>query len=187
MLRPLANLLLRLGGWTVVGTHPEVPKAVIIAAPHTSNWDGIWAIIYKIAIGLEVHFFAKHTLFRFPFKRILRSFGAQALDRSRPGSAVAEVVAEFERSETYYFGLAPEGTRSLKRGWKSGFYRLALEARVPVILGFLDYGKRRLGLGPVLTLSGDAEADLDEIRAFYSNVVARWPEETSPIEFITKR
>lgn len=187
MLRPLAKLLLRLGGWTAVGGHPDIPKAVIIAAPHTSNWDGIWAIIYKFSIGIDIHFFAKHTLFRFPFRRILRSFGAQSLDRSRPGSAVAEVVAEFRRSETYYFGLAPEGTRSLKPGWKSGFYRLATEAGVPVILGFLDYREKRLGLGPVMTLTGDQDTDLAAISAFYDNVTGRWPEKTSPIEFRAKR
>ena len=186
MLRPLAKLLLRLGGWTAVGGRPGIPKAVIIAAPHTSNWDGVWAIVYKFAIGIDIHFFAKHTLFRLPFRRILSSFGARALDRSRPGSAVAEVVGEFAHSDSYYFGLAPEGTRSLKPGWKSGFYRLATEARVPLILGFLDYGERRLGLGPVMTLTGDRNADLAEIRAFYANVTGRWPEKTSPVEFPAK-
>lgn len=187
MLRPLAKLLLRLGGWTAVGEHPEIPKAVIIAAPHTSNWDGVWAVIYKIAIGIDIHFFAKHTLFRFPLDILLRALGAIALDRSRPGSAVADVVAEFERNDTYYFGLAPEGTRSLKAGWKSGFYRLATEARVPLILGFLDYREKRLGLGRVMTLSGNKDADLAEISAYYADVTGRWPEKSSPVEFRAKR
>lgn len=183
MLRPLAKLLLRIGGWTAVGGSPDVPKAVIIAAPHTSNWDGVWAMIYKIAVGLEIHFFAKHSLFWFPMNVLLRSLGAQSLDRSSPGLAIQQVVAEFRQNDSYYFGLAPEGTRSLKRGWKSGFYRLAREANVPVILGFIDYGTHRLGLGPAFTLSGDRDHDLTVINDYYKGVEGRSPELASPIVF----
>ena len=183
MLRPLARLLLRLGGWTAVGGQPDVDKAVIIAAPHTSNWDGVWAMIYKIAQGLEIHFFAKHSLFWFPLNVLLRSLGAQSLDRSEPGSAIQQAVAEFKNNERYLFGLAPEGTRTAKPGWKSGFYRLAIAADVPVIFGFLDYGSKRLGLGPSMRLTGDRSADLAQIAAFYADVKGRWPEKTSPVVF----
>lgn len=185
MLRGLARLLLRLGGWTSVGGYPDVDKAVIIAAPHTSNWDGIWAMIYKIAHGIDLHFFAKHSLFWFPMSALLRSLGGLSLDRSAPGSAIQKAVAEFENNDSYYFALAPEGTRRLKSGWKSGFYRLALAADVPVILGFLDYGSKRLGLGPSIWLTGDRSADLARIAEFYAGIEARWPAKASPVVFVS--
>ena len=183
MLRRLAKFLLRLGGWTSVIGHPNIPKAVVIAAPHTSNWDGVWGIIYTIAHDIDIHFFAKHSLFWFPMNVLLRSLGGLSLDRSAPGSAIQKAVAEFENNDSYFFGLAPEGTRKLESGWKSGFYRLALAADVPVILGFLDYRTKRLGLGPTIRLSGDRSEDLARIAEFYADIEGRWPAKASPVVF----
>jgi 1-acyl-sn-glycerol-3-phosphate acyltransferase len=184
MLRGFARLLLRLGGWTAVGEMPDMPKAVIIAAPHTSNWDGIWALIYKVAIGAEIHFFAKKSLFWFPLSTLLRSLGGIALDRKRAGSAVQQAIDMFNEQESFYFGLAPEGTRKKKPGWKSGFYRIAEGAGVPVYLGFLDYENKRVGIGPRFDLSGLPDEDLARLRDFYSGIQGRWPEKTSPIQFV---
>ena len=184
MLRRLARLLLRIGGWTAVGAMPDEPKAVFIAAPHTSNWDGVWALIYKVAIGAEIHFFAKKSLFWFPLSTLLRALGGIPLDRERAGSAVRQAIDMFAAEERFYFGLAPEGTRGKKPGWKSGFYRIALGAGVPVYLGFFDYRNKRLGIGDRLDLSGDPDTDLEVCRQFYSDVEGRWPEKTSPIRFI---
>ncbi|MCH9694219.1 MAG: lysophospholipid acyltransferase family protein [Gammaproteobacteria bacterium] len=183
MLRGLARLILRLGGWTPVGTVPDVPKAVFIAAPHTSNWDGFWALVYKVAVGLDVHFFGKHSLFWFPLSTLLRSLGGIPLDRGRAGSAVQLAVDMFEAEDEFFFGLAPEGTRSLRDGWKSGFYRIAAEANVPVFFGVLDYENKRVGIGGRLDLTGNVEADLAQCANFYSNVRGRWPEKTSPVRF----
>ncbi len=183
MLRKFARLLLRLGGWTAVGGVPDEPKAVLIAAPHTSNWDGVWALIYKVAVGLDVRFFAKKSLFWFPLGNLLRGLGAIELDRSRAVNAVQQAIDEFERHETFYFGLAPEGTRSLKPGWKTGFYRIARGANVPVYIGFLDFRTKRLGIGPKVELTGDPDADLAVIRKHYEGIMGRWPEQTSPIVF----
>lgn len=183
MLRRFARWLLRAGGWTLVGKVPLDRKAVFIAAPHTSNWDGLWALAYKVAVGIDVKFFAKHSLFWFPLGNVLRALGGIDLDRSRAGSAVRQAVAMFDANESFYFGLAPEGTRGLKAGWKTGFYRIAADAGVPVYLGFLDYGDRRLGIGPRLELSGDARADLAVIRAFYRDIEGRRPELASPVVF----
>ena len=152
MLQALAKLILRLGGWTPVYHDNLPPRAVFIAAPHTSNWDTFWGITYKVAIRLEVHWFAKESLFWFPLGALLRSFGAVSLDRKRAGSAVTRATSLFRDNEQYYFGLAPEGTRSRADYWKTGFYRIAEAAEVPVILGFLDYGRRRIGLGPTMSL-----------------------------------
>jgi len=184
MLRALARLILRVGGWTAVGGIPDAPKAVIIAAPHTSNWDGFWAMVYKVAIGGEIHFFAKQSLFWFPLGTLLRALGGIELDRKRAGSAVQQAIDMFDNSESFYFGLAPEGTRTQEPGWKSGFYRIAQGAEVPVYPGFLDFGNRRIGIGPRFDLSGDQDADLVRLKEFYGDIQGRWPEKTSPIRFV---
>ena len=183
MLRSFAKWLLRVGGWTAVGGTPPVPKAVFIAAPHTSNWDGFWALVYRTAFDIDVRFFAKHSLFWFPLGNLLRALGGIDLDRSRAGSAVKQAIRMFEEQETFYFGLAPEGTRRKMPGWKTGFYRIAMGAGVPVYLGFLDFGKRRIGIGPRVDLTGDPDADLAVIRAYYEDVEGRWPQQASPIVF----
>ena len=125
MLRHLARFLLWLGGWTAVGKVPDVRKAVFIAAPHTSNWDGFWAIVYITYIGLDAHWFIKKSMFWFPLNRLLTYFGAVPLNRERGGSAVSEAIAAFDKNEQFFLGLAPEGTRRKMEGWKSGFYRIA--------------------------------------------------------------
>jgi len=183
MMKYVARCVLWLGGWTAIGGIPDVPKAVLIAAPHTSNWDGFWALTYKIAIGLDVRFFAKHSLFWFPLGTILRSLGGIPLDRRKAMSAVAVAVALFEANETFYFGLAPEGTRALRDGWKTGFYRIATEARVPVLLGYLDYSSRRVGISGRLDVSGDVDADLQFCADFYKDSKGRRPERASPVRF----
>lgn len=180
----IARLLLKLGGWTAVGRVPDVHKAVIIGAPHTSNWDGFWALVFITAIGLDVKFFVKNAMFWFPLGALLRSFGGIPLDRKNARSSVTEAIAEFDRNERVYFGLAPEGTRSKTAGWKSGFYRIAEGAGVPVVLAFFDYRNKRLGLGPMLTLTGDKDADMAIIRSFYESVEGHCPEKASPVEFV---
>ena len=136
MLRGLARLILRIGGWTAVGAMPDVPKAVIVAAPHTSNWDGFWGIVYKISIGADIHFFAKKSLFWFPLGALLRGLGGIALDRGRAGSAVQQAIDMFEEQDSFYFALAPEGTRTPTprlRPFKKGAFHIAMQAGVPVV------------------------------------------------------
>lgn len=183
MWRQIARLILWAGGWTPVGEVPDEPKAVFIAAPHTSNWDGFWALTYKVAVGLDVHFFAKHSLFWFPLGTLLRGLGGIPLDRSKATSAVALAVDMFAARDQFFFGLAPEGTRAYREAWKSGFYRIALGADVPVFLGQIDYGKKQVGIGGRLDLTGDQDVDLQKIADFYDGSKARWPEKTTPIRF----
>lgn len=180
-LRPLARLILKLGGWTAVGEAPAAERAVIIAAPHTSNWDALWGLTYKVAVGIDVRFFAKHTLFWFPLGQLLTALGAIPLDRAHAGGAVRRAVDAFARHDAFYFGLAPEGTRSRAPHWKSGFYRIATEADVPVVLGFFDYGNRRLGIGPTVQLTGDRDADMSRIAAFYADITGHRPENATPV------
>ncbi len=183
MLRRIAHWILRVGGWTPVGGAPPDPKAVFIAAPHTSNWDGFWALTYKVAVDVDVCFFAKDSLFWFPLGNILRALGGIPLDRSHAGSAVDQAVEMFEERDNFYFGLAPEGSRRKMPGWKTGFYRIAKRAGVPVYLGFIDFGNKRIGIGPKADLTGDRDADLAVISRFYDGVEGRWPEKASPIVF----
>jgi 1-acyl-sn-glycerol-3-phosphate acyltransferase len=183
MLRRFARLVLWIGGWTPIGEIPEEPKAVFIAAPHTSNWDGFWAITYKVAVGLDVHFFAKHSLFWFPLGTLLRGLGGIPLDRSKATSAVATAVEMFATEEQFYFGLAPEGTRAYSDAWKTGFYRIATIANVPVFLGCIDYSAKQVGIGERIDLTGDHDADLAKCAAFYAGVEGRRPEKASPIRF----
>ena len=184
MLRWLGRTILKLGGWTPVGGIPDEPRVMFIAAPHTSYWDAVWALAYIASIGLKASFFAKQSAFFFPVGNILRAMGGIELDRSRPGTAVQQAIEQFEKNESFYFGLAPEGTRRKTAGWKSGFYRIATGANVPLYLGFLDFGNRRIGIGPRVDLTGDVDADLAVIRDFYKDIEGRWPEKASPIKFM---
>lgn len=181
MLQGLAKFIMLLGGWTRVGTLPDAPRAVVVAAPHTSNWDGFWALVYKVAVGLDVRFFAKQSLFWFPLSWLLTSLGAIPLNRNQARSAVKTAVELFDSKETFYFALAPEGTRGLTAGWKSGFYRIAEQADVPVFLGALDYEKREIGIAGRLDPSGDVAADMQICAEIYKPFRARWPEKSSPV------
>ena len=183
MLKLIAKGILRIGGWTAVGKRPEFDKAIFVVAPHTSNWDGIWALVFVVSIGMEVHFFAKRSLFAFPLGAVLRLLGGIPLDRDVPGSAARQAVDAFDTHDTFYLGLAPEGTRSHKPHWKSGFYRIAKGAGVPVVFGFLDYGNKRVGIGPSIKLSDDRSADMAKVREFYATITGRWPEKTGPVVF----
>jgi tRNA (guanine-N7-)-methyltransferase len=181
MLRRVAQLLLKLTGWTVIGEVPNTPKAVLIAAPHTSYWDGFVALTYKVAVGLDIRFFAKQSLFWFPLGTLLRGLGGIPLNRDRATSAVDQAVAMFEAEENFFFGLAPEGTRALRDSWKSGFYRIAKAANVPVYFGVLDFRNKQIGIAGRLDLSDDMDADIEKCAKFYAGIEGRWPKNTTPV------
>ena len=170
-----------MGGWTVVGKAPDIHKAVFIVAPHTSNWDGFWALVCVVALRLDVHFFGKKSLFWFPLSVLLKGLGGIPLDRSAAHSAVQQAIDAFDSAHRFNFALAPEGTRSKTVGWKTGFYRIAEGAGVPVFLAFIDYRGKRLGIGPMLTLTGDMRADLEICRFFYDARRGYRPAKASPV------
>jgi 1-acyl-sn-glycerol-3-phosphate acyltransferase len=183
MLKWLANGIFRIFGWTMVGEIPPLPKAVFIAAPHTSNWDGFWLLIYKVAIGVEVRFLAKETLFWWPLGSLLSAMGAMPINRSDANSIVAQLVESFATEEKLFLALAPEGTRKWRPYWKSGFYRIAHAANVPIVLAFIDYKERKMGIGPTLPFGQSMEQDLTMIREFYAPFRGKRPELQGPIEF----
>jgi len=183
MLRWLATRLLKWGGWTPVGEIPAIDKAVFIAAPHTSNWDGFWLLAYKVAMQVDVRFLAKDSLFWWPLGQILSAMGAMPIDRRDAGGIVPQLVEAFEREDHLFLALAPEGTRSWRPHWKTGFHRIASAARVPIVMAYMDYDKREIGIGPTLPMGRSVETDFETLREFYAGVRGRRPELQGPVTF----
>ena len=183
ILQKIARGILRLIGWKIVGHVPTMKKAVLVAAPHTSNWDGFLLLVYKVAVDIDVNFFAKHSLFWWPLGTILNALGAIPVDRNKKSGSVQQAIEKFAEEDALFLAMAPEGTRRYKRYWRTGFYRIAMAAKVPVVLGFADYEKKTLGLGKTIELSGDPEQDLAAIREFYASVTPHRPENRAPVEF----
>jgi 1-acyl-sn-glycerol-3-phosphate acyltransferase len=182
----LARRLLELLGWQIEFDGLAARQGVLVVYPHTSNWDFLLGILGKWAIGLPLVFWGKHSLFRVPLLgRWLRWVGGVPVDRSTPAGAVGDAVRALrealEQSRTHWLALAPEGTRSRGEGWRSGFYRVALGAGVPVALGFIDFDRRRLGVLSCLRLSGDVERDMAEIARRYAGVRGYRPGLAAPI------
>ena len=161
---------MRLIGWRIDNALPDLPKCVVTAAPHSSNWDFIVAIALVFALHLDVHFLAKAEIFRGPLGPLMRWLGGIPVDRSRPQGMVEDAAAMIAGSEKMVLAIAPEGTRKPVEKWKSGFYRIALAAGVPIVPGYFDNGRKAIGFGPVLYPSGDAEADIAALRAFYAPI-----------------
>jgi len=179
-----AGRLLAAAGWKVVFVSPPGPKSVIIFYPHTSNWDFVVGILARARLRLRCHFLGKDTLFRGPLGRWLRHVGGIPTNRRNPTGMIGDLVDEFSRREEFHLVIAPEGTRSKTDHWKSGFYRLALAAGVPLGLAFIDYGRREIGIGDWLVLTGDEETDLGRMRAFYADKTGRHPEKHGVIRFV---
>jgi len=183
-LRPrFAFALLRFFGWRVVLSQPVPRKCVVVFYPHTSNWDFPAGLLASWATGIEFHWIGKHTLFETPLRRWFARWGGIPVDRGDATGFVDQVAAMFATHDDFALVIAPEGTRRRTGHWKSGFYRLALAARVPVGLAFIDRATRRVGIGAWLDLQGDVENDLAAIRAFYADKHAWNPGQAGPIRF----
>ncbi|TXD31439.1 acyltransferase [Lujinxingia vulgaris] len=184
MFKAFCRWLFKLRGWRFVGedltTHR---RCVVVAAPHTSNWDLIFTIASFDLMGLPVRFTIKREWMRFPFNLVLGPVGGLAIDRrpraetgERPSMVEAMAGLFDEHPGELAIAVTPEGTRSRRERWRSGFYHVAREANVPILLGYLDYGKKEAGIGKVIVPGDDFEADMREIMAFYSQIEAHSPE-----------
>jgi 1-acyl-sn-glycerol-3-phosphate acyltransferase len=160
--------------WRVEGELPP-DKCVIIAAPHTSNWDMPFMLMAAYVIGFRISWMGKHTLFWGPFGPLMRALRGIPVDRRSPQNLVQQVAARFATSDELVLAVPPEGTRKQVEYWKSGFYQIARAANVPLVLGFLDFDRKVGGLGPVVHLTGDVHADMDRIRAYYQGIRGKHP------------
>jgi 1-acyl-sn-glycerol-3-phosphate acyltransferase len=183
-MRALANLLLRIGGWHVVGSPPDVRKYVLIAAPHTSNWDFIWVLAFGFHYGIKIRWIGKHTLFRWPFGWFMRALGGVSIRRDRRQSLVKQMADTLIAADSMCLVVPVEGTRGYVDHWKSGFYHIARSARVPIVMSFLDYSRKIGGIGPTLQPTGEVRRDMDVLRAFYGDKIGKFPGKTSPIRLL---
>lgn len=154
-------------GWRIAGELPDVPKLVAIAAPHSSNWDVIWGLMVKFGLRLDVRFIGKREAFFWPLGPILRGFGGIPIDRRHARNVVGEMAALFAANERFWLAIAPEGTRKKVKEWKSGFWRIAHAANVPILPVYFHYPEKTIGFGPLLHPSDDMDADMAKIREFY--------------------
>jgi 1-acyl-sn-glycerol-3-phosphate acyltransferase len=182
LLRGLATFLLKIFGWKVESRLPDLPKFVLIAAPHTSNWDFVMMLITAFAIRAKISWMGKNDLFRWPFGPFFKWCGGIPIDRSKPNGTVGEMTRSFQQSASLILVIAPEGTREKVRQWKTGFYHIAKSAGVPVVPGYLDFGQKRIGFGAPFTPSADIDADMTAIRAFYSGMLGKNARQTSDVD-----
>ncbi|MEE4272220.1 MAG: lysophospholipid acyltransferase family protein [Thermoanaerobaculales bacterium] len=169
----LGRCALRLSGWRFDGAIPDVPKGVVIVAPHTSNWDFPLGVAAMFALGLRVTFLGKHTLFGRALGPTMRWLGGIPVDRSAPSGVVGETVRLFNDREKMILALSPEGTRSNVKRWKTGFYRIAVDGGVPIIPVAFDWGARCIWLGQCFEPTGNVVVDLRALEAFYEGIHGR--------------
>lgn len=166
----------RARGWRSVSLSTLPNKAVIIAAPHTSNWDFIYYIGLTRDLGIETSFMAKRQLFRWPLGRFMREMGGVEVNREKGGNYVQAMIDEFAARDQFLLTIAPEGTRSAVGQWKTGFYHIAVGAKVPLIVGMMDYAKKTGGLAMAFMPSGDYAADMARVEQFYRSTTPKHPD-----------
>ncbi len=167
-------------GWTVEGTAVEPRKFVIIAAPHTSNWDFVYFVGASKRLNLNLSFMGKKSLFRWPFGRMMCEMGGIPVDRSKSGNYVDAMIDEFAKRSEFMLTIAPEGTRGKVRQWRTGFYHIAVGAGVPLVCGLMDYKRKVVGLGPAIWPTGDYAKDMEQVTAYYSRCTPKFPERGNP-------
>jgi 1-acyl-sn-glycerol-3-phosphate acyltransferase len=160
---------LQLAGWKFEGERPTVRKFVGLAVPHTSNWDGLLLLGMTDAIGLSMRWMIKDSWTKGPMGIPMRALGAVPINRSRASNLVDQMVAQFNQHDDFVLFIPPEGTRSYTEYWKSGFYHIARGANVPVVPTYLDYARKRGGVGEPIMMTGDVKSDMDKIREFYKS------------------
>lgn len=183
----LARLFLATTGWKPWGTRPEPNQYVLIAAPHTTNWDFPYLIAFAEYFEIKISWMGKHTLFNPPFGWFMRGLGGLPVQRHKRGNLVESLVALFDEYDELGLVVPAEGTRSRVEHWKSGFYHIARNADVPIIMGFLDHDRKLGGFGPAFHTTGDVSEDMDQIRAFYSDKLGKFPELFGPVRLVEEK
>jgi len=181
MKRGFARWVLTVLGWKIDGIPPVERRFVLIAAPHTSNWDFPLMLLYAAAFGLKIKWLAKDSLFWPPLGWFMRFMGGIPVERHHKKHLVHGMKETFDAADELVLAVPVEGTRALAQFWKSGFYHIAQGAGVPIVPSYLDYGRKRGGFGPPLTPTGDLSRDMDVFRAFYAPMAGKFPELFGPI------
>jgi len=175
LIRWFSIIFLWVNGWRVSGRLPDAPKFVLIAAPHTTNWDLPYMLFAAFAMRARIYWMGKDAIFRWPFKGLFKWLGGIPIDRSKSNNVVEQSIAQFAKNKHLALTIPPAGTRKRVLNWKTGFYHIANGDGVPIAMGFLDYKKRIGGIGPVLQPTGDISADMEIIRAFYKDISGKYP------------
>jgi len=178
----LCQWIMKLIGWQIEGEQPALRRYVLIGAPHTSNWDFIVAMLLKYSLRMRFNFIGKDSLFRGPMGTIMRRLGGIPVKRESRSNFVAQIVEAFKEHDDLIIVIAPEGTRSKSPYWRTGFYYIALGAGVPVVMAYLDYGRKVIGFGPTFVPTGDLNADFAHIRKFYADKSGKYPDKQGAIE-----
>jgi 1-acyl-sn-glycerol-3-phosphate acyltransferase len=174
--RRLLLLMYRMRGWKAVGEVPEPRRFIIIAAPHTSNWDFVNFLGLTADLKVRAHFMGKLSLFKWPLAGFMKQMGGIPVDRHNASNAVQQMVDEFARRAEFMLTVAPEGTRGKAKKWRTGFYQIAMAAKVPMVVGMMDYGTRTGGLGPMIWPTGDFRADMVKVLEIYKSCIPKFPE-----------
>ncbi|MDP5210565.1 1-acyl-sn-glycerol-3-phosphate acyltransferase [Microbulbifer sp. 2205BS26-8] len=182
LMRQIAKLLLKLHGWRVKGNQHslKLKKYVLLGAPHTTNWDGYFFILAALKLKLTPQWMGKDRLFKFPLGRPMRWFGGIAVNRSKANNLVEATIRQFRLNKELIIAIPPEGTRGMAERWKTGFYHIARNAKVPVVLGFINFRKKEVGIGPIAQLGENLEVELNKLRAFYADKIGKFPEHYAP-------
>lgn len=179
--RFLGRTLLAWGRWRTEPPPPATDRCVLVCSPHTSNWDFFWFVAIMWSYGMEPHWIGKASLFRPPLGTLARKLGGVPVDRSGGRNQVTGAAQALKDARHMFLAIAPDGSRSKKAHWRTGFYHIASQAGVPLVLGYLDYPQRRGGFGGVLVPSGDLAADMERLRAFYAPIGGKFPDQTSDV------
>lgn len=173
----IAAFIYRILGWTTSGEVPsDLKKYVIIAAPHTSNWDFFYGRLYFYMKNIPVKFIIKKDWYFPPLSYLFDKMGGIPVDRSKNTNLTDEIAKSILDHDCIAILVTPEGTRKYNPDWKKGFYYIAQKAKVPIVLGYVDYEKKVGGIGPVFYPTGEVEKDITEIKKFYLDKKGRFPE-----------
>nr|WP_240734105.1 1-acyl-sn-glycerol-3-phosphate acyltransferase [Dyella soli] len=164
----LARTLLRLSGWRLLGELPNLPKLILIGAPHSSYWDGYYGLLMKIGLGVDINIMVKREVMDGPLGIILRPIGLIPINRSAALNVVDQMVQRFAEKDRMWLGITPEGTRKKVVHWKSGFLRIAEKANVPILTIFIDYPSKTFTFGPVVHATDDHDGDMAKIREMFT-------------------
>ena len=174
--RLIARSLMSLFGWRIEADIPNLSKAVLVGAPHTSNWDFVLTLVTQFALSIKISWMAKHTFFRWPYVGILEWLGGVPIDRTNESAGIVnQIIEEINSRDKFVIAIMPEGTRSKTGRWKTGFYHIAQGANVPIVMVRFDYGRKVMGIGPTIEPSGDMTADIAQIQSIFAGIKGKNP------------